>query len=174
MNAETASQEDVHYMQMALKLAGQALDRGEFPVGCVVTYAGQVVARGERRGTHQANPSELDHAEMIALRQLESLIDPLDRKKVTVYATLEPCLMCFGALLISGIGTIVYAYEDAMGGGTTCPRGRMPSLYRDHPVRIVPGVCRTESLALLKAFFSNPELDYWRGSLLASYTLAQP
>ncbi len=163
----------IGHMETALALARQALDRDEFPVGCVLVHRGQVIARGTRTGTRRTPPSELEHAEMIALRRLEGLSFPLARGEVTVYTTLEPCLMCFGALLISGIGTIVYAYEDAMGGGSACDRQRLPALYRDNPVRTVAGVCRTESLALFKAFFSNPDIDYWKGSPLADYTLNQ-
>lgn len=163
-----------HYMQQALLLAEQALNREEFPVGCVAVYQDRVIAKGERTGTRQHVPSELDHAEIIALRQLESLDEAIDRCKVTIYATLEPCLMCYGALLISGVGKIVYAYEDAMGGGTACDRTQLPELYRNSGVEIIPGVCRNESLALFKSFFANPDIDYWRDSYLAQYTLGQP
>ena len=166
-----------HYMGQALTLAQQALDQDEFPVGCIVVYEGEVIARGERTGTRQQVPSELDHAEMIALRQLENTAGsanvPIDRKKAILYSTLEPCLMCFGALLISGIGTIVYGYEDAMGGGTSCDRTQLPALYKDNGVRIVPHICRRQSLALFKDFFSRPHINYWQGSILAEYTLAQ-
>jgi tRNA(adenine34) deaminase len=160
-------------MAKALDLARSALDRDEFPVGCVMVYEGRIIAQGERLGTRRAVPSEIDHAEMIALRRLESLTEPIDRKQITVYATLEPCLMCFGALLISGIGALVYAYEDAMGGGTACDRTRLPALYRDNDLRIIPHVCRTESLRLFQDFFSLPHIDYWGNSHLEAYTLAQ-
>lgn len=161
------------YMRQALTLARQALDRDEFPVGCIVVYEERIVAQGERTGTRQPIPSELDHAEMIALRQLECLTTTIDRQKATLYATLEPCLMCFGALLISGIGTIVYAYEDAMGGGTACDLSQLPALYKNNGTRIIAPVCRQESLALFKDYFSRDHIDYWRGSYLAEYTLAQ-
>ncbi|MGD8836822.1 MAG: nucleoside deaminase [Desulfobacteraceae bacterium] len=165
------------YMGKALTLAQQALDQDEFPVGCIVVYEGEVIARGERTGTRQQVPSELDHAEMIALRQFENralTADlPLDPQKAILYSTLEPCLMCFGALLISGIGTIVYGYEDAMGGGTALDRAQLPALYKRSGVRIVPHICRRRSLALFKDFFSRPHINYWRGSVLAEYTLAQ-
>jgi tRNA(adenine34) deaminase len=164
----------VGHMRQALDLARQALDRDEFPVGCVMVHDGRVIAHGSRINTRQAVPSELDHAEMIALRRLEALADPVDRKQISVYVTLEPCLMCFGALLISGIGTLVHAYEDAMGGGTVCDRSLLPPLYRNNAVDIVSGVCRAESLSLFKNYFSLPHIDYWRDSLLARYTLAQP
>lgn len=161
-------------MQAALDLARQALSRHEFPVGCVLVYKGSIIARGARNGTTQKIPSELDHAEMMALRELEALIEPIDRRLVTAYATLEPCLMCYGALLVSGIGHIVYAYEDAMGGATGCDRGSLPDLYRNNGIVITPGICRQQSLRLFKNYFEQPGLDYWQGSLLADYTLAQP
>ncbi len=168
------NQNHSYYMHQALVLAQQALDRDEFPVGCLLVHRDRIIAKGVRKGTFRQVPSELDHAEMIALRHLEAWSEPVDFKEITLYTTMEPCLMCFGALLISGIGTIVYAYEDAMGGGTACDRTRMPVLYKNNAVRIVQGVCRDESLALFKAFFSRPHINYWRGSLLADYTLEQP
>ena len=167
-------QSHADYMQHALELARSALARDEFPVGCIMVCNGRIIARGARVGTRRKIPSELEHAEIIALRELEQGATSLNRKKITLYATMEPCLMCFGALLISGIGTIVYAYEDAMGGGTSCDRSRLPALYKNSDVDIIGGVCRKESLALFKAFFGRPEMDYWRGSLLAEYTMAQP
>ena len=153
MKQESTTNDHLDHMRHALELAQLALDRGEFPVGCIITYQGQVVARGERRGTRRQVPSELDHAEMIALRHLESLSGPMDRKAFTLYATLEPCLMCFGALLISGIGTIVYAYEDAMGGGTTCDRHQLAPLYQNNAVRIVPGIGRNRACNCSRPIF---------------------
>ncbi|RJQ86510.1 MAG: nucleoside deaminase [Desulfobacteraceae bacterium] len=161
------------HMRQALLLARQALDQDEFPVGCVVTYGDKIIASGERSHTRQAVPSEIEHAEMRALRHLETLDPMMDRGRMTLYATLEPCLMCFGAILISGIGALVYAYEDAMGGGTGCDRAALPELYRCNGLNIVPGVCREESLALFRSYFSRPHLIYWRDSLLSRYTLGQ-
>lgn len=167
------NQNHVHYMQKALELARQALDRDEFPVGCLLVHNHRIIAKGVRKGTLRQIPSELDHAEIIALRHLEACTEPIDRREITLYATMEPCLMCYGALLISGIGTIVYAYEDAMGGGTACDRTKMPELYKNNGIRVIQGICRKESLALFKDFFSRPHINYWRGSLLADYTLKQ-
>ena len=93
--------------------------------------------------------------------------------ELTLYCTMEPCLMCFGATLLSGIKRIVYAYEDVMGGGTRCDLSGLPILYKDTNVTIVPHVLRRQSLELFKAFFLKPENNYWKNSLLAEYTLAQ-
>ena len=81
--------------------------------------------------------------------------------------------MCFGAILISGIGRIVFAYEDVMGGGTRCDLSSLAPLYRERDIDIMADVLRGESLTLFKRFFSDPRNTYWKGSLLARYTLAQ-
>ncbi|WP_373499997.1 nucleoside deaminase [Desulfococcus sp.] len=162
-----------YFMGKALLQAREALDRGEFPVGCVIVRGGEVIATGVRRGTAGGAVNETDHAEMIALRRLDELGPHVARGELALFCTMEPCLMCFGAILIAGIGTVVWAYEDAMGGGTACDRSVLPPLYRDRRITIVPRVLREESLALFKAFFQNPENDYCAGTFLAEYTLAQ-
>ena len=91
--------------------------------------------------------------------------------KITVFCTMEPCLMCYGALILAGVGGIVFAYEDVMGGGTGCELFRLKPLYKNSPVTVVPGVMRAESLNLFKTYFSNPANSYWKQSLLAEYTL---
>ena len=162
-----------HFMTAALKQADAALQAGEFPVGCVLVHHYQVVAAGRRRGTAEGGRNETDHAEIMALREFYALDNALNPLETIAFCTMEPCLMCFGALLIAGIGEIVYAYEDVMGGGTHCDLSRLPALYSDNPVSIVPGIMRAESLALFKTFFQTPGNDYWKNSRLAAYTLAQ-
>jgi tRNA(adenine34) deaminase len=162
-----------YFMQEALREAQAALVAGEFPVGCVMVHDKKILVSGARKGTIGDYPNEVDHAEMIALRRLFRLESKINLREVTVLSTLEPCLMCFGALMISGIGKLVFAYEDAMGGGTQCDAANLPPLYKSNQMAIIPGILRNESLKLLKTFFSEPENTYLRGCLLATYTLAQ-
>ena len=162
-----------HFMQKALEEAQAALVAGEFPVGCVMVHDKKILVSGTRKGTTGDYPNEVDHAEMIALRRLFRLDSKVNMREVTVFSTLEPCLMCFGALMISGIGKLVFAYEDAMGGGTRCDTTSMTPLYQSNQMTIIPGILRNESLKLLKTFFSEPENIYLRGSILATYTLGQ-
>ncbi len=162
-----------HFMEQALEEAGKALSRGEFPVGCVIVVKDQVMARGSRRKTKGTCASEIHHAEMIALERFSGLEHNDPYGQTSLYVTLEPCLMCYGALLLSGIREIVYAYEDVMGGGTACDLTRLSPLYRRRPVALVPNVLRKESLSLLKTYFQNPRNRYWEESLLARYTLEQ-
>lgn len=164
---------DARMMAEALRMADQALAQGEFPVGCVIADGGNVVARGHRTGTAAEAENEIDHAEINALRQL-GLRDPqVDRSRLVLYSTMEPCLMCFAAIMLSGIGRIVYAYEDVMGGGTGCDRSALAPLYRDAALTVTAGVLREQSLALFRRFFANSGSAYWADSLLCRYTLEQ-
>lgn len=160
------------HMQLALQEATLALAEGEFPVGCVLVADDKIVARGRRRNSHAQTLAELDHAEIVALRSLAT-----SRKKwrspLVAYATMEPCLMCFATLLLNGVKTVVYAFEDAMGGGTGLKLEELPPLYGQMAPTIIGGVCRSESLVLFRQFFTNPTNAYWQDSLLANYTLEQ-
>ena len=121
--------EHEYFMRVALEEARQALAEGEFPVGCVMVAGGQIVGKGRRRNSLEANRNEIDHAEVVTLRGLIAEQPDLDLGTVTVYSTLEPCLMCYTTMLLSGIRSFVWAYEDVMGGGANLP------LYMQHPVR---------------------------------------
>lgn len=164
------------YMDQALDQAQSALHLGEFPVGCILVHQETIVATGARSGTKgpDSGPkNEIDHAEIIALRhfyQLDMLINPA---KMRIYCTMEPCLMCFAAILLAGIGTIVYAYEDVMGGGARLDLQHLTPLYRSMKPTIIPNIRRKESLALFKTFFNNGQNAYWKDSYLAQYTLEQ-
>lgn len=162
---------DEYFMKAAIAEAEIALANNEFPVGCVIVYNDEIIAKGSRLGSSNTIPDEIDHAEIIALKNLGRY--NIDRTRAALYCTMEPCLMCFGAILLSGIGKIVYAYEDAMGGGTNCDLKQLSPLYRNNRIRIIPHVLREESLKLFKTFFANPQYNYWKGSLLAEYTLSQ-
>jgi tRNA(adenine34) deaminase len=162
-----------HFMGKALEQARKALSAGEFPVGCIIVYQDTILATGSRKGTSGNFPNEIDHAEIIALKQLIDLKVNTDKDRVFLFTTLEPCMMCLGAMILSGISEIVYAYEDIMGGGTNCDLTKLPPLYKNCRISIVPNILRKESLELFKSFFKNPKNSYWRGSLLAGYTLSQ-
>jgi len=158
-------------MKKALDQAEHALAKGEFPVGCVMVYQNKILVTGSRKGTIGAARNEIDHAEMVALRRLIESEDKIDPGNITVFCTMEPCLMCYGALILADVGAIVFAYEDVMGGGTGCELSRLKPLYKNSPVKVVPGVMRAESLKIFKTYFSNPANSYWKQSLLAEYTL---
>ncbi|MBF0233080.1 MAG: nucleoside deaminase [Desulfamplus sp.] len=175
-------------MDFALAEAAKALDNGEFPVGCVIVFNGLVVAYGSRKGTSPLSsdtgspanrPSEIDHAEIRALKFLEDKIAALNNdidivtEECVLYCTMEPCLMCFGAIILSGIKKVVYAFEDPMGGGTSCALEVLPPLYQNSRITVVSNVRRSESLNFFARFFSREKNLYWKNSLLEKYTLEQ-
>lgn len=159
-----------YFMEKALEQAEKALSVGEFPVGCVIVYQNKIVASNYRKGVAGNSINELDHAEINALRNLKNNID---KSQTTLFCTLEPCFMCYGAILLSGIAKIVYAYEDVMGGCTKCDLAALAPLYQKSRVSIMPNILRQKSLDLFKRYFSNPKNTYWKKSLLAEYTLQQ-
>jgi tRNA(adenine34) deaminase len=160
-----------YFMKMALDQARQALGAGEFPVGCVLVHRNKILATGARKGTTGDGLNEIDHAEIVALQRLLKLEDQVERSRITAFSTMEPCLMCYSALILAGIGKIVYAYEDVMGGGTGCDLSQLNPLYKNSPVKVLPNILRHESLKLFKDYFADPANVYLKQSLLAEYTL---
>ena len=163
--------EHERWMRAALDEARQALAAGEFPVGCLMVVGDRIVARGRRRNSAEGSRNEIDHAEVLTLRQLIADQPGLDLSTVTVYSTLEPCLMCYATMLLSGIRTFVWAYEDVMGGGANLPLYMLNTLYAQMRVHLLDRVLREESLRLFQEFFRTGA--YWQDSLLARYTMAQ-
>lgn len=159
------------FMRHALVEAKAALEAGDFPVGCVLVDDGIVLTSGRRKNSSGDHANELDHAEIITLKDLLQENPQYDMGGVTAYSTMEPCLMCYTTLLLSGIRRFVWAYEDMMGGGTNLPLSRLNPLYAGMQVECVPHVLRTESLALFRDFFRR--YSYWADSDLARYTLEQ-
>lgn len=171
----TTAENDEKFMRQALHEARQALDAGEFPVGCVLVQESEIIGRGRRQNSEGACTNEIDHAEMVALRSLlaEQPRPKLNCRDITVYSTMEPCLMCYSTLLLSGVRRFVWAYEDVMGGGTNLPLDQLAPLYQDMQLEIdlVSDILRKESLTLFADFFKG--YSYHQDSLLAEYTLAQ-
>lgn len=159
------------FMALALRNAEAALAAGEFPVGCVIVKGETVISSSSRAESRMTDGGETRHAEIIALEMLEKDHPGVDRGEMVLYATMEPCLMCFAAIIISGIKKVVYAYEDVMGGGTACDLSILPPLYSDSGIKVISGVMRRESLDFFKKFFSDPSNGYLRDSLLARHTL---
>ncbi len=140
------------HMQEALAEAKMALAAQEFPVGCVLVRDGKVVARGHRQNSRAGECNEIDHAEVVTLRMLLARHPDTDCSRLVAYSTMEPCLMCYSTMLLSGIRHFVYGYEDRMGGGTNLPLAQLNPLYAEMSVRVEAGVLRDESLQLFQRF----------------------
>lgn len=170
--SDTGKMQHEKFMQLALRQAKEALDAREFPVGCIIVENGNVVASGARLNS-SVELCELDHAEIVALRSLQAYRPDIDLSRVTVYSTMEPCLMCYATLIVNGVRRIVYAYEDAMGGGTNLQLQNLSPLYRNIDMEITRHILRRESLELFQRFFQEEDNTYLKDTLLAEYTLQQ-
>jgi tRNA(adenine34) deaminase len=159
------------FMRLALTEASSALAAGDFPVGCVLVKENRVIASGRRKNSSGEHANELDHAEVNTLKDLMKNTPQYNMNGVTAYSTMEPCLMCYTTLLLSGIRSFVWAYEDIMGGGTNIPLDQLNQLYAKMRVERIPDILRAESLALFQDFFCR--YSYWGDSELARYTLRQ-
>lgn len=162
---------DEKFMKEALLQAEKALKENEFPVGCVITLENKIIARGRREKTKGDHPGETEHAEINTIKKLHDTFPELPKEKMTVYSTMEPCLMCFSAIMLSGFEKVVYGYEDVMGGGCKIDKKNLPEFYKKRFPKIKQGVMRDKSLELFKSFFSSPKNKYWKDSPLYKYTL---
>lgn len=141
---------DEHYMQQALKEAQKAYDEGEVPIGAVIVMQDKIIARGYNQ-VEKLNDSTA-HAEIIALTSAYNFLGAKYLPEATLYVTIEPCLMCAGALYWSKIGKIVYAAEDEKNGYKKYVSAGAKIPF--HPkTEIIRGICKEECAALIKQFF---------------------
>lgn len=136
---------DHEYMQHALALAARAAEAGEVPVGAVLVVRDEIVAEGWNQPVRACDPTA--HAEMIALRQAAKSLGNYRLTGSTLYVTLEPCLMCAGALIHARVARVVYGASDVRWGARR-------AVAANHDVVYEGGLLAAESAALLQAFFS--------------------
>jgi len=139
------------YMSMALRLAAEAAEQGEVPIGAVVVKEGRILGKGRNRTEALNDPTA--HAEMEAITAAANTLGDKRLDGATLYVTLEPCPMCAGALVLSRIERVVYAAEDPKAGAC----GSLMRLHDDsrlnHQYIVNAGLMAEESSALLKEFF---------------------
>ena len=125
-------------MRHALRLAVEAEEAGEVPVGCVIVAAGEIVAQARNSPIALLDPTA--HAEMLALRQASIALANYRLSEATLYCTLEPCPMCAGALVAARIKTLVFAARDLRFGGVRSKFQIADSPLLNHKVEIIEGV----------------------------------
>ncbi|MBK4727476.1 tRNA adenosine(34) deaminase TadA [Pantoea agglomerans] len=142
---------DEFWMRHALQLAQRAWDEGEVPVGAVLVHEGRVIGEGWNRPIGHHDPTA--HAEMMAIRQGGKVIENYRLLDTTLYVTLEPCVMCAGAMVHGRIGRLVFGARDAKTGaaGSLLDVLRHPGM--NHQVRIEQGILAEDCAALLSDFF---------------------
>src|ERR1700761_4581484 len=140
--------DDEYFMRQALRQAQLAYDAGEVPVGAVVVWGEKIIARGHNQ-VEQLNDSTA-HAEMIALTSAFNQLGSKYLPEATVYVTVEPCLMCCGAIYWAKVNRIVYGAKDIKNGYRKTTGNNWPF----HPkAELVPGILAEECAQLMKDFF---------------------
>jgi tRNA(adenine34) deaminase len=142
---------DAAFMDLALEEARRARDAGEVPVGAILVRDGDVIARGHNRPVSSSDPTA--HAEIIALRRAGEALGNYRLVGATLYATVEPCVMCCGAIVHARLARVVYGAADPKGGAARSLYHVLDDGRLNHTVMVVDSVRGEESAALLREFF---------------------
>ena len=145
------SPQDTEFMRAALASAQLAADAGEVPVGAVVVAGGEVVASGHNLSITAADPS--GHAEIVALRAAAVAVGNHRLTNATLYVTLEPCVMCVGAISQARITRVVFGAYDAKAGALGSAEDLSTSKALNHRFEVNGGVLADECGDMLQAFF---------------------
>jgi tRNA(adenine34) deaminase len=144
---------DDYFMREAVRLARQGALAGEVPVGAVVELHGEIVGRASNAPVSSHDPTA--HAEILALREAALRAANYRLEEATLYCTLEPCVMCAGALVAARIRRLVFGARDLRFGGVRSKFRIADSDLLNHRVEIVEGVLAAECVELLRAFFEE-------------------
>jgi tRNA(adenine34) deaminase len=147
---------DEKFMTLALEQASLAFQKGEVPVGAVITLGGEILAMSHNSAISINDPSA--HAEILAIREAARRLDNYRLIDTTLYVTLEPCIMCGGAIVQARIKRVVFGAEDPKSGGVV-------SLYRllhdkrlNHTVEVTGGVKKDDCAEILGRFFHEKRI----------------
>ncbi len=149
--------DDERFMRLALETARRSLDHDDVPVGCVLVAKGEVVATAENRREVDADPTA--HAEVVALRDAASKRGRWRLEDVTAYVTLEPCVMCAGALLNARVARVVIGALDEKAGAVGSRYNVLSDPRLLHEASLTVGVLSEESAALLRDFFVERRVE---------------
>lgn len=142
-----------YWMAKALAEAEKAAQKGEVPIGCVIVHQDKIIARGHNLRETKQDPAA--HAELLAIRKAARRLQSWRLLDTTLYVTLEPCLMCAGAIILARIPQVVFGCHDPKAGAT----GSLYDLSADnrlnHSFQVTSGVKSEECSALLSSFFAE-------------------
>lgn len=144
---------DEELMQVALAEAKGALDHDDVPIGAVVVRDQAVVSAARNERELRKDPTA--HAEVLALRAASEALGSWRLNGCTMYVTLEPCVMCAGALVLARVDRVVYGPQDPRAGAAYSLYNVLDDPRLNHSVEITTGVCAEESAALLRSFFEG-------------------
>ena len=140
-------------MRLALKEASLAFQRGEVPVGAIISKDGKVISSSHNLRETSKDPSA--HAEILVIRDATKISDSWRLTGLTLYVTKEPCIMCAGALVNSRIARLVYGCRDEKAGGVDSLYQILNDKRLNHQVEVVSGVLDEECAGILRNFFKG-------------------
>jgi tRNA(adenine34) deaminase len=144
--------DDESYMAMALELAREAENAGEVPVGAVVVLEDRVIGRGRNSPIERDDPTA--HAEILAIRAASAAIGNYRLEGATLYVTLEPCVMCAGAMVTARVRRLVFGARDLRFGGVRSKFQLADSDLLNHRLTVEEGVLGAECAELMQRFFA--------------------
>jgi tRNA(adenine34) deaminase len=144
---------DESFMLQALELAREAERAGEVPVGAVVVFNHTVIGRGRNSPIALSDPTA--HAEILAVREAAAAIHNYRLEGATLYTTLEPCVMCAGALVSARVARLVFGTRDLRFGGVRSKFRLADSDLLNHRVEVIEGVAGAECADLMRRFFET-------------------
>ena len=144
---------DEEWMQHAFQLAKKSKEHDEVPVGAIVVYEDEIIGKGWNQPILSHDPTA--HAEMMALKNAGEKIGNYRLPKSTMYVTLEPCVMCAGAIVHARIARLVYAVDDEKTGACGSVFNVVQTDKLNHRVRIEKGVLEKECRTLIQDFFKE-------------------
>jgi tRNA(adenine34) deaminase len=144
---------DELWMEEALRSAQRALETGEVPVGAVVVCEGRIVGRGWNRNISDFDPTA--HAEIVALREAGATVGNHRLSECGLFVTIEPCVMCAGAMVHARIKRLVYGADDSKAGAVQSVMQVLNHPRLNHKVEVRSGVLAGRCAELLQTFFKN-------------------
>lgn len=148
---DSSAEEDIGWMRRALALARQAEAAGEVPIGAVLVKGGGLLAEGWNRPIVEHDPTA--HAEIVALRTAGAAVGNYRLVDTTLYVTLEPCVMCMGAIVHARVARLVFGAYDPQRGCAASVMQLGEAAFLNHRLSCQGGVLAEESAALLREFF---------------------
>jgi tRNA(adenine34) deaminase len=152
-NDQRLASPDELWMEEALRSAQRALESGEVPVGAVVVHDGRIIGRGFNRNITDSDPAA--HAEIVALREAGAALGNHRLEECDLFATIEPCSMCAGALVHARIKRLVYGADDPRAGAVYSVLQVVNHPQLNHQMEVRRGVLAGRCAELLQSFFRN-------------------
>ena len=141
------------FMHQAVDQAAKALANGEVPVGAIVVNNGYAIGAGFNQPVGRSDPTA--HAEVIALRKAAHHVGNYRLTGATVYVTIEPCLMCAGAMVHARIGTLVFGASEPRTGVVRSRMRVLDEAFQNHRVEVVEGVLEEQCRSMIQTFFAD-------------------